>query len=249
MKKKKIYHCKEKGCNNIIHKSTALYRGGRCRSCSKKGKLNHTFGKKRPQDVCKKISKNKLGVPNLKIRGKNHPKFKTGKYSRTVKRYCLEEGCGKIIKGWNALRCSHHAGIKRCENKFYKRRMLKKLLLGNIKPNKIEKFLIELLSKLFPGEYKYVGDYSFWVGNYNPDFINKKEKKIIELFGDYWHANPESHKPYDVIMGGQSAKSIWTKDENRLNTYKKHNYKCLVVWENEFKDINNLIRKLKIWNI
>ena len=36
-------------------------------------------------------------------------------------------------------------------------------------------------------EYDFVGDGKIMIGTKNPDFINIKIKKIIEVFGDYWH--------------------------------------------------------------
>jgi hypothetical protein len=27
-----------------------------------------------------------------------------------------------------------------------------------------------------------------WIDGSNPDFINENDKKIIELFGDFWHS-------------------------------------------------------------
>lgn len=45
------------------------------------------------------------------------------------------------------------------------------------------------MNRLFPNEYRFVGDGSFWIGGKNPDFINVNgQKKIIEMFGDYWHS-------------------------------------------------------------
>jgi G:T-mismatch repair DNA endonuclease (very short patch repair protein) len=65
------------------------------------------------------------------------------------------------------------------------------------------------------------------IGNRIPDIVNINEKKIIELFGDYWHKNE-------------------TKEEqdNRMNTYKNNGYSALIVWETELKNEDLLIKKL-----
>jgi len=97
------------------------------------------------------------------------------------------------------------------------------------KQNKTEIKLEKLLGQLFVNQYKYIGDSKFWIEHFNPDFIDIKNKKIIELFGDYWH-NLLSYKKRDIL---------------RLKTYKKHGYKTLIVWEHELKDVNKLTNNLQ----
>lgn len=94
------------------------------------------------------------------------------------------------------------------------------------KPNKIEIQLQFLLDKILPGEYKFVGDGTVVIGGKCPDFINTNgQKKIIELFGDYWH-----------------------KDENpedRISYLKQFGYDTLVIWEHEFHDeIEKVIERI-----
>jgi len=99
----------------------------------------------------------------------------------------------------------------------------------SLKPNKKELILNRLLYTLFPKEYKYVGDAKVWIENFNPDFINcNGQKKIIELFGDYWH-----HLPYKLV-----------RDKQRLQCYKKYGYSTLVVWERELKNLESVKTKI-----
>lgn len=89
----------------------------------------------------------------------------------------------------------------------------------NIKPNKAEKKLDKFLQRILPDEYKYVGDFSFMIETKNPDFINiNGKKKIIELFGDYWHKGDDGKK--------------------RAAIFKKYGYDTLIIWEHELKDEN-----------
>lgn len=48
----------------------------------------------------------------------------------------------------------------------------------------------------------------------NPDFVFPAHKKIIEVFGRYWH--PPEHEPLAIEQ------------------YKSIGWDCLVVWEDEF---------------
>lgn len=125
----------------------------------------------------------------------------------------------------------------RCSTLEERQKLLERAKLGwkklRVSPNIIEQKLEILLNKLFSNQYKYVGNCNFFVKNFNPDFINTNhQKKIIELYGDYWHKLPGSKE----------------RDKNRLNTYKKYGYKTLIVWEHEFKDKEKLTEKLIKFN-
>jgi len=101
----------------------------------------------------------------------------------------------------------------------------KQMEARGVKPNKPEKFLTKLFQKLFPNQWKYVGDGQFILAGKCPDFVNiNGQKKIIELYGDYWH-----------------------KDDNpqdRIDLFAKYGYQTLVIWEHELKDIKQLLGKL-----
>lgn len=104
-----------------------------------------------------------------------------------------------------------------------------KRVMAKYKPNKPETFLINLLNGLMPNEYKYVGNGEVIIAGKNPDFVNVNgQKKIIELFGDYWHR-------------GQNP-------EDRINTFKPYGWDTLVIWERELKNIPALKEKLLQFN-
>lgn len=93
-------------------------------------------------------------------------------------------------------------------------------------PNKPESAILLILDSMYPGEWKFVGDGKVIISGKNPDFINVNgQKKIIELFGDYWHR-------------GQSP-------QDRADIFKPFGYKTLVIWERELKEINLVISKIR----
>jgi hypothetical protein len=95
-----------------------------------------------------------------------------------------------------------------------------------IKPNKPETFILNILNELYPNEWKYTGDFSFTINGKCPDFVNcNGQKKIIELFGDYWH---DGDDPQD-----------------RINIFKPFGYDTLVIWEHELKDIDSVKSLIK----
>jgi len=92
----------------------------------------------------------------------------------------------------------------------------------NVRPTHLENKVIQLLQEMNLVGWKYTGDFSFWIGGKNPDFVNEEQKKIIEVNGHpgYYHFQDETEK--------------------KVKFFKKHGYDTLVIWENE------LYRKLKL---
>jgi len=99
-----------------------------------------------------------------------------------------------------------------------------------LKPNKAEQKLIQCIKELnLP--YEYVGNGAVWIGGLNPDFISWKEKKIIELFGRYWHS-------------GENLRKQKTEDE-RKRIFKQAGFETLVVWDKpDLKDLDSLKSRL-----
>jgi G:T-mismatch repair DNA endonuclease (very short patch repair protein) len=93
------------------------------------------------------------------------------------------------------------------------------------KPNKAEQNLYQLLQGIFPNEYKFVGDGSVIIGGKCPDFIGvNSQKKLIELYGDYWHRNDD--------------------EGNRIFYFRLLGYETLIVWEYELKDLEKLRQRI-----
>lgn len=69
-------------------------------------------------------------------------------------------------------------------------------------------------------------------------------KKLIEVNGDFWHANPKIYKETDLVkLPGTPllAKQIWYNDLKKKNMAEKYNYDILYLWESDFKCIENII--------
>jgi very-short-patch-repair endonuclease len=198
--KNKKYYCID--CNKLL----SDYRHKRCYSCSSKNNY-----------------KNKL----IDNKGKNNGNYKHGKYM--IKYYCVD--CGKKISIGH-MRCHKCASISLWKDEDFRGYNLKSSFKNRlIKPNKPEKVLIKLLSLILPKEYKYVGDGQVILKGFNPDFINVNgQKKIIELFGDYWHSKTQS------------------RDRKRLGAYKSLGYKTLIIWDYELKDLEKLKEKILYFN-
>jgi G:T-mismatch repair DNA endonuclease (very short patch repair protein) len=221
-------HCKD--CGKEI-----WWESIRCRSCARK--YQYTT---RPETN-----------PFFGLKKELNPNYKGG-----WKHFCID--CGIKID-FNSIRCRHHARIEQYKNpenhpmnnKHHTKSSLKKISKtmkklwnksGNrdrfikaqrrgmqIYPNKPEKILIKLLTKISK-DYKYTGNGSLIIDGFNPDFVNiNGQKKIIEFYGTYWHKRPE----------------VISRDIRRIKSYHKYGYKILIIWEQELKNINKLLRKLE----
>jgi very-short-patch-repair endonuclease len=81
------------------------------------------------------------------------------------------------------------------------------------------------------------------------DFYLKKYNIIIEVQGDYWHANPESYKKEDLInyrFGGRFAEDIWKNDEEKKILAETQGYNIIFIWEKEIYNTKNDIELSKL---
>lgn len=77
--------------------------------------------------------------------------------------------------------------------------------------------------------FNYVGDGQIFIGGFNPDFLSEELKKIIEVNGIYWHNLPQNK----------------SRDIYKYENYRRKGYKTLIIWENEIKDKDSCLNKIK----
>lgn len=76
---------------------------------------------------------------------------------------------------------------------------------------------------------------------------------VIEIDGDYWHANPSKYNSDSIIAGGRYAKEIWAEDIQENHELNKLGYYIIRIWESDIKSgiddaaipLLNLLRSLK----
>lgn len=222
------------GKNHWCYKDGRSLKKGKCIDCGKE--LSTNPNAKRCRDCHNIWAKN----PENNGMYRKHPWNYKGK-----KKYCLD--CGKEISFYaeRCRLCEHKnrpnskswrdkvgkASKQRWQDPEYKDRVVRNTMKSmQLKPNIPETKLNNILNKLVPNQYKYVGDGKVILGGFCPDFINcNGHKKIIECFGDYWH-----------------NLSNWKKrDKRKLKFYKSLGYSTLIIWEHELKNEKELIKKLK----
>jgi len=112
----------------------------------------------------------------------------------------------------------------------------KQMKANNVQQNKLEKCLGTILQKLFPNQWKFVGDGRFKkyiLGGGCPDFVHVDQKKIIELFGGWWHGEERTGVPNE--QHGQE----------RVDLFAKFGYQTLIIWEYELRGRRLLEKKLQ----
>ena len=189
------------------------------------------YGKKHTEETKRKISESMMGENNpskrMEVRNKISNSKKGFKHSEKTKSLFIKIRGGK----GNPMFGKHHSLKSR--RKMAKAR-IDAIMNGkySLKPNNKEKILISIMRENnIP--FNYVGDGKIWfkgkTHSFNPDFLSKNPKHIIELFGDYWHNRPERR----------------LRDKERLQTYKKYGYNTLVIWESELKDKQRILNRIK----
>lgn len=80
-----------------------------------------------------------------------------------------------------------------------------------------------------------------FIGPYIPDYVNYQTRSIIEVFGDYWHGNPEFYVGTDLLrFDDRTNKQIymqdrWDYDCEKKKFYLDHDWNYFVLWENNIK--------------
>ena len=114
----------------------------------------------------------------------------------------------------------------------FREKTIKAIMLAqHKKPNKKEQFLIKLFqeNKL---PYRFVGDGKLIIGGKCPDFVNVNgQKKIIEMFGDYWHNKPNM--------------KYHQTEKGTIEHYKNFGFRTLVIWEHELKEEFRITEKIR----
>lgn len=77
---------------------------------------------------------------------------------------------------------------------------------------------------------------------YIPDFILEDKKTIIEVFGDFWHANPKNYDADDLVFSTKRAKDVWEKDTIKKQALESVGYRVYIIWQD---DINSQYDKVE----
>ena len=209
-KEKTKQTCLEKyGDTNVLGKNSPLY-------------------KKRNQTV-----KEKYGVDNV---------FQLDEIKEKSKQTCLEKYCYENYSGSETGKKHISEKIKKYISSLQecdKRKRLDRIKKprrsynydGFIFDSKLEIKIYDILK-----ENNFNLKPQFCIGHKIYDF-NLGNKILLEINGDYWHANPAIYKQDDLFekIGNKTASEIWEKDSKKIKYANEQGYDVITLWESETK--------------
>jgi G:T-mismatch repair DNA endonuclease (very short patch repair protein) len=107
-----------------------------------------------------------------------------------------------------------------------------------------EKQLTEfLIEQGFTPEQHNIIYYNAGNNFYIPDII-VGDNIIIEFYGSYWHCSTTLFQPEEINESiGMTAEQKWKNDENRINLFKSKGYNVLIIWEHDWKEKQDELKK------
>ena len=238
--------------NHVFETRHCVCGCGKIFTCNKKSKKRYIAGhnlrkytknnKRERLERLAKANKERVGKTFREIYGKQ----KGDNIQKRIAQKNIENSKKRIGKTFNELYGQSRGDVIRQQmsnstkkfwdnkNKKEKENILRKILKSaNSKPNNFEKNGFSIINKLFPNEYKLNVEGKTIIDFKIPDIINVSGyKKIIELFGDYWHS---------IKITGRTKEQ---EEQQRINAFKKYGYSTLIIWESELKNIESVKQKI-----
>ncbi len=214
-----------------------------CQSCKNRGGICGMKDKKHSEETKKKFSESRVGEKN-EFYGKKHSAA-TKKYLSDLftgrKSYLITDNYrqrqSQIMKSyWSSL--SDEEKTARLANYDYSK-MLKGLLFNGGKYSKLHTVVKQ--DMLSVGLTSFVSEYQ--IGSYVVDEFCKQSKTVIEINGDYWHANPSKYEGTDVVYFPKKsvlAREIWDRDNQRIKVIEALGLRVIVLWEHDIRKRKHL---------
>jgi hypothetical protein len=139
-------------------------------------------GKKRTKETKKRISESKLADKNPMFgkspawKGKTNIEF----YGEEKANEIGEKISKSVFELWKNKDSVYHT------EKYWRTRAKSE----SIKPNNLEIIILDFLSKIDTNGWEYTGDFSFWINGRNPDFTNKRKRKLLNFLVIIIMVNP-----------------------------------------------------------
>lgn len=106
--------------------------------------------------------------------------------------------------------------------------------------NSLEYIIASILDE-FNLKFEYEKPFTFGSLTYIPDFYLPDQHAIVEVYGDYWHANPAIFDANKTVFRTPVHK-IWERDERKQAKFLESKFKYIILWETK---INNSIDEIK----
>lgn len=221
--------CKEKfGAENALSKNTTIYHKRNCTVKNKYG-VDNIFQLETIKDQINKTMIEKYG--SLRLHNPEKQKETKSLWSEEFKQKYIQ----KLKDSWNE---KTDEDIYRMIQKKIQTMKLNQSFDSLTKMNQIESRISDILIKL-----NLPFTFSFFIKKHQYDFIIQNTNILLEIQGDFWHANPKFYKENDKIKmpgkGNILVESIWKKDIKKKQYAENHGYQVLYVWENDIREMSD----------
>ena len=187
---------------------------------------------------------------NNSLRGENNPRYIDGRAIKRANKGFSCVSCGAPITGRGKSKLCHPCSMLGSGNPFYGKRHPDETMKRINRSNKnchsgLEKEIYRKISEMFP-DALYNECIVGMTRRFFPDVLIRPNF-VIEIFGDYFHANPHKFDAKDKMIRGLTAEEIWKSDAVRKRQLEELGYHVEIIWEEDWKinqsfileDINN----------
>lgn len=233
----------ECGCGGLVTPSRRFIRGHNSVGSNPWNKGLNKYSDKRIAKQSEKISIAKKGKPrSVEIWNKGLNKFIDERVAKNAEKISIAHTGSKrsdeVKKNMSIAQTGRQhnsktkkelsiSSIKNWQDPEYVKKQYK---ARAVRPNKPETYILNLLNRLYPNEWKYTGNFSFTINGKCPDFTNcNGQKKVIEFNGSYWHQ--------DDIPG------------HRESIFAEFGYQTLIIWDYELKNFQRLKAKIRNFHV
>lgn len=120
-----------------------------------------------------------------------------------------------------------------------------KRIHSRIKNGWFDSLLEERVDKIMT-ENNIIHQRCFWAYHHPYDFIFG-DHILLEVNGDFWHANPLIYKASDLMINGKTAEDIWNYDKKFRDCLIGSKFKLIYLWESQMNCMsdNEIVNWLK----
>lgn len=207
----------------------------KCLKCNAQGENNAFYGKKHTEEYKKRSSarmKEKYADP------KNNP-FYGKHHSEKTKKILSEKLTGKLAGELNPFYGKHHSEQTK---KILREKSYLHSQIPEVKEATRQRFLNYLSTKKYGvttierAVWEYLKEkqvnftYNFIKFGFQYDFVIQEHKIIIEVQGDYWHANPNKYGEGKKPLNDRQKFKV-ERDQQKRKLAEENEYKILYIWE------------------
>jgi G:T-mismatch repair DNA endonuclease (very short patch repair protein) len=231
----------------VCNKEVEFKRGNPNKFCSSKCSGKQTgFSLPETQTKIKQIVAKKYGVDNVskldevkrKIGLKTGLKNKTREFSEETKlKHSINAKRLWSIKKdliSEKIKCAINDNKNEINRRsLYAKEKLAGRYLSSIK-NRFSKLHLKIRKEMCLEQLGFSGEQK--VDRFLVDELNEQKKFIIEINGDYIHANPNKYAEDDIIRlrgNNYTAQEKWFTDKIKINKLQELGYKVFIVWESD----------------